>query len=73
MAIPSFLLFLVYFGIFFPFWYIVPRKIWQPCFTPRSAERGLRVDQVGAVLQEGEGEAEGAREEQPDEDVRPQV
>jgi hypothetical protein len=21
---------LVYFGIFFPFWYVVPRKIWQP-------------------------------------------
>jgi hypothetical protein len=19
------------FGIFFPFWYVVPRKIWQPC------------------------------------------
>jgi hypothetical protein len=19
------------FGIFFPFWFIVPRKIWQPC------------------------------------------
>jgi hypothetical protein len=19
------------FGIFFPFWYFVPRKIWQPC------------------------------------------
>jgi hypothetical protein len=23
---------LVYFGIFFPFWYVVPRKIWQPWF-----------------------------------------
>jgi hypothetical protein len=21
------------FGIFFPFWYIVTRKIWQPCFA----------------------------------------
>jgi hypothetical protein len=20
-----------YFGIFFPFWYVVARKIWQPC------------------------------------------
>jgi hypothetical protein len=20
-----------YFGIFFPFWYFAPRKIWQPC------------------------------------------
>jgi hypothetical protein len=20
------------FGIFFPFWYVVPRKIWHPCF-----------------------------------------
>jgi hypothetical protein len=19
------------FGIFYPFWYFVPRKIWQPC------------------------------------------
>jgi hypothetical protein len=19
------------FGIFFPFWYVAPRKIWQPC------------------------------------------
>jgi hypothetical protein len=25
------------FGIFFPFWYVVPRKIWQPCF-PNEAE-----------------------------------
>jgi hypothetical protein len=21
------------FGIFFPFWYVVPRKIWQPWFA----------------------------------------
>jgi hypothetical protein len=27
---------LVYFGIFFPLWYIRPRKIWQPCFRDRS-------------------------------------
>jgi hypothetical protein len=20
-----------YLGMFFPFWYVVPRKIWQPC------------------------------------------
>jgi hypothetical protein len=26
------------FGVFFPFWYLVPRKIWQPC-----SERGGRV------------------------------
>jgi hypothetical protein len=25
------LVFFSYFGIFFPIWYIVPRKIWQPC------------------------------------------
>jgi hypothetical protein len=23
-----------YFGIFFPFWYFVPRKIWQPRSRP---------------------------------------
>jgi hypothetical protein len=23
------------FGIFFPFWYFVRRKIWQPCIRPR--------------------------------------
>jgi hypothetical protein len=22
-----------HFGIFFPFWYVAKRKIWQPCFT----------------------------------------
>jgi hypothetical protein len=22
-----------YFGTFFPFWYVVPRKIWQPWFV----------------------------------------
>jgi hypothetical protein len=22
------------FGIFFPFWYVAPRKIWQPCLRP---------------------------------------
>jgi hypothetical protein len=21
------------FRIFFPFWYVVPRKIWQPCYV----------------------------------------
>jgi hypothetical protein len=26
------------FGTFFPFWYFVPRKIWQPC--PRPPEGG---------------------------------
>ena len=31
------------------------------------------MDQVRAVLQEGEGEAEGAGEEQPDEGMRSQV
>jgi hypothetical protein len=25
------------FGIFFPFWYVVPRKIWQPCVAPLLA------------------------------------
>jgi hypothetical protein len=24
------------FGIFFPFWYAVPRKIWQPCIRSFS-------------------------------------
>jgi hypothetical protein len=28
-----------YFGIFFPFWYVAPRKIWQPLFClPTIAE-----------------------------------
>jgi hypothetical protein len=22
--------------MFFPFWYVVPRKIWQPCFKPQA-------------------------------------
>jgi hypothetical protein len=25
------------FGIFFPFWYVVPRKIWQPCSEGRRS------------------------------------
>jgi hypothetical protein len=25
-----------HFGIFFPFWYVVARKIWQPCFWMQS-------------------------------------
>jgi hypothetical protein len=28
------------FGIFFPFWYFVPRKIWQPCKARLSNEQG---------------------------------
>jgi hypothetical protein len=24
------------FGIFFPFWYVAARKIWQPCFKVRN-------------------------------------
>jgi hypothetical protein len=32
------------FGIFFPFWYVVPRKIWQPCFPLRfSSEKLISV------------------------------
>jgi hypothetical protein len=27
------------FGIFFPFWYFVRRKIWQPCATAKVAVR----------------------------------
>jgi hypothetical protein len=27
------------FGIFFPFWYIVPRKIWQPRSQPRFTQQ----------------------------------
>jgi hypothetical protein len=23
------------FGIFLPFWYVVPRKVWQPCTKAR--------------------------------------
>jgi hypothetical protein len=26
----------IIFGDFFPFWYVVPRKIWQPCWARES-------------------------------------
>jgi hypothetical protein len=26
------------FGTFFPFWYVVPRKIWQPCICTIDSE-----------------------------------
>jgi hypothetical protein len=25
------------FGIFFPIWYVVPRKIWQPCVAQQDS------------------------------------
>jgi hypothetical protein len=28
----------VHFGTFFPFWYVVPRKTWQPCSAHTQAE-----------------------------------
>jgi hypothetical protein len=30
-----FVIFCGHFGIFFPFWYVVPTKIWQPCYAER--------------------------------------
>jgi hypothetical protein len=27
------------FGIFFPFWYVVPRQIWQPWLAPGETNR----------------------------------
>jgi hypothetical protein len=32
-----------YLGIFFPFWYFVPRKIWQPC-SKRSGQSFVEVE-----------------------------
>jgi hypothetical protein len=29
------------FTIFFPFWYVVPRKIWQPCPRIEKAKGGI--------------------------------
>jgi membrane protease YdiL (CAAX protease family) len=29
------------FGLFFPFWYVVPRKIWQPWFLLLKAFIGI--------------------------------
>jgi hypothetical protein len=37
--------YLVY--IFSPFWYVVPRKIWQPCFKCRKVKR---VPSAGANI-----------------------
>jgi hypothetical protein len=41
------------FGIFcghlvylYPFWYFVPRKIWQPCLYVRSAKRNVLEKQT---------------------------
>jgi hypothetical protein len=36
------------FGILFPFWYVVPRKIWQPC-------RELRHEGVSRTLKSSFG------------------
>jgi hypothetical protein len=27
-----------HYGTFFPFWYVVPRKIWQSCYTTEKSE-----------------------------------
>jgi hypothetical protein len=29
-------------SIFFPFWYVMPRKIWQPCVQPISVNGLVR-------------------------------
>jgi hypothetical protein len=31
------------FSIFSPFWYVVPRKIWQPCFPLMSYSEGWQI------------------------------
>jgi hypothetical protein len=31
------------FGIFFPFWYFVPRKIWQPWRRQAAKEKRLKL------------------------------
>jgi hypothetical protein len=36
------------FGTFYPFWYVVPRKIWQPCFT-RGSEK-MQIKFLAAVI-----------------------
>jgi hypothetical protein len=34
----------IFYGYFSPFWYVVPRKIWQPCFeSGLCAINGLSV------------------------------
>jgi hypothetical protein len=42
---------------FYPFWNVVPRKIWQPCSTPRwirtFAVRSCRVLDGGVVILDG--------------------
>jgi hypothetical protein len=32
-----------HFGVFFPFWYVVPRKIWQPCFWQWEEITGYKI------------------------------
>jgi hypothetical protein len=32
------------FGTFFPFWYVVPRKIWQPCLTDAAPRKKIAFD-----------------------------
>jgi hypothetical protein len=44
-----------HFGIFFPFWYLEPRKIWQPCVRPvrgEASEAGL-IDKVEPICLTG--------------------
>jgi hypothetical protein len=36
------------FGIFFPFWYVVPRKIWQPCWV--GEELGVADQKIVQTL-----------------------
>jgi hypothetical protein len=51
------------FGIFFPCWYVVTRKIWQPCFTyllsHGECEDLLEDSQAGGHLLNREGLAPG--------------
>jgi hypothetical protein len=34
---------------FFPFWYVVPRKIWQPCSTYAGLPDGLFSNQKSQI------------------------
>jgi hypothetical protein len=48
--------FVVIFGIFFPFWYVAPRTIWQPCPTLFAHKQSFFLLRVFSPPKENRGE-----------------
>jgi hypothetical protein len=42
----------IFYGIFFPFWYVEPRKLWQPWFNPYQYTNGMLTWYIHNVANE---------------------